>query len=221
MKSVKAPHPWDVSTDQAKAIQEKFRHQVIRVDQLGSVKHVAGIDVGFESNGTITRASVVFMSFPELIIEEQVLSCSPTTFPYVPGLLSFREIPAVLKAFSNLSSFPDLLFCDGQGIAHPRRFGLASHLGLICDTPSIGVAKSRLIGEHEKVGQVRGDWQPLIDLDERVGSVLRTRTGVKPLYVSPGYRVSIETANYMVLECTRKYRLPEPIRHADRLASKK
>jgi len=221
MKSIQAPHPWNVSPEQAKEIQELFRYQIVREDKIGKVRYVAGIDLGFEAQGSTTRAVIVIMSVPELIIEEEILSSFPTSFPYVPGLLSFREIPAILKAFSKLTICPDLLFCDGQGIAHPRRFGLASHLGLICNVPSIGVAKSRLIGMHDQVGQSRGDWQPLKDDDEIIGSVLRTRTGVKPLYISPGHRISVETSNNLVLGCTTEYRLPEPIRRAHYLASKK
>jgi deoxyribonuclease V len=140
-------------------------------------------------------------------------------FPYVPGYLSFREIPVVLAALARLRQQPDLILCDGQGIAHPRRVGIASHLGVLTGTPTIGVAKSRLIGEHEEPRAVRGVWSALRDGEELIGAVLRTRVGTKPLYVSIGHRVSLETAIEFVLACTTRYRLPETTRAAHRLAS--
>jgi deoxyribonuclease V len=142
-----------------------------------------------------------------------------TRFPYVPGYLSFREAPAALAAMRRLRRDPDLIVCDGQGFAHPRRFGLACHLGLLANLPSIGVAKSRLIGEHAVLGSQRGEWVPLVDDGERIGVVLRTRTGVRPVYVSVGHRISLETAIDYVLRCTTRYRLPETTRQAHRLAS--
>ncbi|MCI0577396.1 MAG: deoxyribonuclease V, partial [Chloroflexi bacterium] len=143
----------------------------------------------------------------------------PTTFPYIPGLLSFRETPAVLEALAQLTIRPDLLLCDGQGLAHPRRLGIACHLGLLSDIPSIGVAKSLLVGRHEPLADERGRWQPLRDRGEVVGAVLRTRAGVAPIYVSIGHRISLETALKYVMRCTPKYRLPETTRQAHRLAS--
>jgi len=221
MSFFQAPHPWDVSPEEAIAIQEQLRHQVVREDRLGPLSTIAGIDVGFEEDGTITRAAVVVLSFPEQTVQDSVLVRRPTTFPYVPGLLSFREAPAVLEALSQLDAQPDLLLCDGQGIAHPRRFGIASHLGLICDIPSIGVAKSLLVGKHNPIGEIRGDRQLLIEAGEAIGFVLRTRSWVRPVYVSSGHRISLETAVDFVLRCTLKYRLPEPTRQAHRLASKR
>jgi deoxyribonuclease V len=218
---IQSPHRWDVTPEEGIDIQSQLRHQVILEDQLLLLRTVAGIDVGFESGGTITRAVVVVLSFPELLVQEQVMALRPTTFPYVPGLLSFREVPAVLDAFDKLTILPDLILCDGQGIAHPRRFGIACHLGLIWDIPSIGVAKSRLVGKHAQVGEIRGARQPLIEDEEVIGFVLRTRSGVKPVYVSPGHRVSMETSVDVVLRCTFNFRLPEPIRQAHRLASEK
>ncbi|HTY99332.1 MAG TPA: deoxyribonuclease V, partial [Rhodocyclaceae bacterium] len=142
-----------------------------------------------------------------------------TTFPYVPGLLSFREIPALLAAWERLAIVPDLVLCDAQGFAHPRRFGLACHLGLWLDVPAIGVAKSRLIGTHGPVPEAKGEWTPLLDNDEVIGGVLRTRAGCKPLFVSVGHRVSLESAVAWTLACTTRYRLPETTRQAHRLAS--
>jgi deoxyribonuclease V len=214
-------HPWQVSAQEAIAIQESLRQQVVREDRFDPIRTVAGVDVGFEADGTITRAAVVVLGYPELDLVETAIARCPTTFPYIPGLLSFREAPAVLDALDRLEALPDLLICDGQGIAHPRRLGLASHLGLCTGLPSIGAAKSRLIGRHEPVGEGRGDRQPLWDGDEIIGAVLRTRKNTQPVYVSIGHRISLETAVQLVLACTGAYRLPEPTRQAHRLASLK
>jgi deoxyribonuclease V len=212
-------HAWDVSIGQAIAIQEHLRRQVVCQDRISKLQLVAGVDVGFEAGGTVTRAAVAVLSFPDLERVEAAVAVCPTSFPYVPGLLSFREAPAILEALSGLSSSPDLLVCDGQGIAHPRRLGIASHLGLLTDLPSIGVAKSILIGQHAPLGEQRGAWQPLVDQGEIVGAALRTRSGVKPVYISIGHRLCLETAIELVLRCTGKYRLPEPSRQAHHLAS--
>jgi deoxyribonuclease V len=201
------------------ALQSELRERVVRADRLGEVRHVAGVDVGFEDDERTARAAVVLLSFPGLELEGYAIARLPVRFPYVPGLLSFRESPVVLKAFEQLSSAPDLILYDGQGVAHPRRFGIASHVGLLLDIPTIGVAKSRLIGEHPKVPAASGRWVPLTEADEIIGAVLRTRTGVKPVYVSVGHRVSLETAVRYVLACCTRYRLPETTRWAHRLAS--
>jgi deoxyribonuclease V len=213
--------PWPSTTSQAKVLQETLRHQVIRVDRLDPVQFVAGVDVGFEEKGAVTRAAVVVLSFPELQWVEQAISRQKTCFPYIPGFLSFREIPGVLAALAQLKTTPQLLLCDGQGIAHPRRFGLAAHLGVLVDLPAIGVAKSRFIGTHDPVPEERGAWVPLWDQEARIGAVLRSRTKTKPLYVSIGHRISLETAVTYVMACTPKYRLPETTRWADKLASQK
>ncbi len=212
-------HPWQVTPAEARAIQQRLCRQVETEDRLGPVRRVAGIDVGFENEGKITRAAVVVLEFPSLELLETAIARLPTRFPYVPGLLSFREIPAVLQALEQIKTAPDLLLCDGQGIAHPRRFGIACHLGILTDLPAIGVAKSRLIGTHEEPAPEKGSWAPLMDGEERIGAVLRSRSGVQPLYISPGHRVSLESAIEYVLACTPKYRLPETTRQAHRLAS--
>lgn len=212
-------HPWDVTPAQARAIQLEGRACVIAEDRLGGVARVAGIDVGFEQDGAISRAAVVVLDLSSLRLVESAVARLPTRFPYVPGLLSFREIPAVLEALGRLSASPDLLLCDGQGYAHPRRFGLACHLGVITGLPSIGVAKSRLIGTHGPLPEAKGAWVPLRDGEETIGAVLRTRDRVAPLYVSIGHRVSLPTAIHWVLACTTRYRLPETTRQAHRLAS--
>jgi deoxyribonuclease V len=210
---------WPTRVAEARAIQESLRDKVVARDRLGKISAVAGIDVGFEKHGTVTRAAVVVLDFPGLTPREQAIARLPTRFPYVPGYLSFREAPAVLAAMKKLNARPDLILCDGQGLAHPRRFGLACHLGLLLDIPSIGVAKSRLIGTHGEVPEEKGCWAVLEDDGEVIGAVLRTRAGVNPVYVSVGHRISLATAIDYVLRCTTRYRLPETTRHAHRLAS--
>ncbi|MBD2432261.1 MULTISPECIES: deoxyribonuclease V [Fischerella] len=213
-------HAWTLSVEEAIAIQEQMQTEVITSDQLQQpVQYVAGVDMGFEADGTISRAAVAVLSFPELELQETSLARRPTSFPYIPGFLSFREIPAVLDALEKIKITPDLILCDGQGIAHPRRFGIACHLGIIVDIPTIGVAKSLLVGKHQELPDTRGSWQPLTHKGEIVGAVLRTRVGVKPVYVSSGHRISLPTAIDYVLRCTPKYRLPETTRIADKLAS--
>lgn len=211
-------HRWDLTPAQARALQERLRRRVLRRDRIGTVRHVCGIDVGFEEAGQVTRAAAVLLSYPGLELRGFAIARRRTSFPYVPGLLSFREAPAALAALRRFSPAPDLLLCDGHGVAHPRRCGLASHVGLLCGIPTIGVAKSRLIGEHGELPARRGAQVPLLDHGERIGAVLRTRAGVKPVYVSIGHRVSLETAVSFVLACTPRFRLPETTRWADRLA---
>jgi len=213
----KTEWPGDVAA--ARAIQEALRSQVVREDRLGPVDTVAGIDVGFEDRGRITRAAVVVLAFPGLEPLAQAIGRRPTRFPYVPGYLSFRELPAVLEALERLDGLPDLILCDGQGLAHPRRFGLACHLGVLTDIPCIGVAKSRLIGSHDELPPDKGQWVALRDKGETIGAVLRTRSRVSPVYISIGHRVSLATAIDYTLRCTTRYRLPETTRHAHRLAS--
>jgi deoxyribonuclease V len=212
-------HPWDVSPKEAVKIQHALQEHVSIRDDFGDIKTVAGVDVGFEKNNTITRAAIAVLDFETLEVIETAIAHRPTSFPYVPGLLSFREVPAVLEAMLKLKKEPDLLLCDGQGIAHPRRFGIAAHLGLLLDIPAVGVGKSRLTGKHDNVPAEKGSYVPLTDKDEHIGVVLRTRTNVKPLYISPGHRVSIQTARQLVMKCVTRYRLPETTRWAHKLAS--
>jgi len=210
---------WPVDVGTARAVQEALRDRVIREDTLGPVHTIAGVDVGFEKGGQITRAAVAVLDFPGLDIRDQSISHCPTGFPYIPGYLSFRELPAALRALERLATPPDLLLCDGQGLAHPRRFGLACHIGVLTGLPCIGVAKSRLIGTHEELPANKGQWVPLEDAGEIIGAVVRTRSNVSPVYVSIGHRVSLETAIDYVLRATTRYRLPETTRRAHRLAS--
>lgn len=210
---------WPTTARAAIAVQQALRDRVVRRDALGPVRFVAGLDVGFEQDGAVVRAAVAVLSYPDLRMADQAVARRPADFPYIPGLLSFREVPAMLGALAKLGLEPDLLLCDGQGLAHPRRFGLACHLGVLSGIPSIGVAKSRLIGEHAPLPAKRGAWRPLRDKDEVIGAALCTRDGVAPVYVSIGHRVSLETAIGFVLTCAPRYRLPETTRAAHRLAS--
>ncbi|WP_448563480.1 deoxyribonuclease V [Trichothermofontia sp.] len=219
MTLISATHPWAKTLAEARAIQAELCQRVLRQDQLKPVQYVAGTDVGFEDDYKITKAAVVVLQFPSLeLVESQVIH-SPTVFPYIPGFLSFREVPALLQAFARLTTLPDLILCDGQGIAHPRRFGLACHLGVLLDCPTIGVAKSRLMGTHADVGPTKGNYEWLYDGQEIIGAVLRSRDHVKPIYVSIGHKICLETAISFVWQCLTKYRLPETTRWADRLAS--
>lgn len=213
-------HPWNLAPGAAISLQSELAAQVETTDRLpDAIRSVAGVDVGFEDGGRITRAAVVVLGFPGLKPQDSAVACLPTEFPYVPGLLSFRELPAVLQALRQLTALPDVILCDGQGLAHPRRFGIACHLGVLLDRPTVGVGKTRLIGRHDEPGQNKGDWAPLLDKEAVIGAVLRTRPGVKPLYISGGHRVSLETAISLTLACTPRWRLPETTRAAHRLAS--
>lgn len=212
-------YSWPQTIEEAIAIQEQLRSQVITANQLSTVRYVAGVDVGYDNADAVSRAAVTVLSFPDLQLQQQSVVRSPTAFPYVPGFLSFREVPAVLDALKNISLVPDLILCDGQGLAHPRRFGLACHLGVLTGIATIGVAKTRFIGEHSEVGFDRGSWQPLLDGPETIGAALRTQAGVKPVYVSIGHKVSLTKAIEYVLRCAPKYRLPETTRSADQLTS--
>lgn len=212
-------HDWNLTPEAAIALQQVLRQEVITQDQLGQVRWVAGVDVGFEDSGNTTRAAVAVLNFPDLQLQERAIARRPTQFPYIPGLLSFREVPAVLDALEKLTLTPDILLCDGQGTAHPRRLGIACHVGLLTQLPTIGVAKSLLVGRHGEVPNEKGAWQPLQHKGETIGAVLRTRVGTKPLYISPGHRISLETSIQYVLDCTPKYRLPETTRFAHKLAS--
>jgi len=214
-------HPWNLSPAEARETQQRLHELVETTDRLGKVGSVAGVDVGFDLRKGLTRAAVVVLDFPTLELREQALVTQPTRFPYVPGLLSFREAPAILAALERLEHLPDVLLCDGQGVAHPRRFGIACHLGVLTDLPSIGVAKKRLVGSHDPAPRERGAWVALEHGGETIGAVLRSRANVKPIYVSSGHRISLETAVRLVMSCTTRYRLPETTRRADRLASGK
>jgi deoxyribonuclease V len=213
---------WDGSTTTAREIQKQLAGEVVLMDDFGPLKLIAGVDVGFEDGGQITRAAVVLLDAETLEPLAQTLARVPTSMPYIPGLLSFRELPAVLQALDSLGQTPDLIFSDGHGIAHPRGLGIAAHLGVITGLPTIGVAKKILTGQHDALGEVRGDQVDLHDKNGKViGTVLRSKDKVRPLIISPGNRVSLETAPQLVMRYVTRYRLPEPTRLADRLASRR
>jgi deoxyribonuclease V len=214
---ISAPHSWQVSTAEAKEIQRELREKVSFKADFDDVNTVAGVDVGLE--GDVAKAAVVVLSYPALEPVEQVMADKALTMPYVPGLLAFREAPAILAACEELSTEPDLFIFDGQGIAHPRRMGIASHVGVILDKPSIGCAKSRLYGTHHEPGVEAGSYVHLFDHEEVIGAVVRTRSNVSCVYVSVGHRIDLDTAIKYVLGCCKGYRLPEPIRWAHRAAS--
>jgi deoxyribonuclease V len=182
----------------------------------GPVRLVAGVDVGVRNE--TARAAVVVLTYPELAPVETSVIDAPVVFPYVPGLLAFRECPAVLRAFESLRHEPDLIIVDGQGLAHPRRFGIACHVGVILDRPTIGCAKSRLVGVHDEPGAMAGAWASLRDGGEVIGAAVRSKNGANPLYVSVGHKVDLDTAIRYVLACCRGYRLPETSRQAHRAA---
>ena len=207
-------HAWEVSTAQAREIQVSLAKQVIAEDEVITPRFVAGIDISAPDAQGPARGAVVVLRYPEFDIAEIEIAEGEITFPYVPGLLSFRESPLVLAACEKLHTLPDLVLIDGQGIAHPRRFGLASHVGLFLDLPTIGCAKSLLCGQHQPVGEEAGSRAELFDNGQLVGAALRTKSGVKPIYVSVGHRIGLASALQWVLRCCRGYRLPEPTRLA-------
>jgi len=234
-------HAWRVTPARARAIQQELRNEWEGEDRLPEIRTVAGLDASFVLTGSQAlkkRSSrwnalrdanraigcVVVFRFPEMEEIARASAVLPLHFPYIPGLLSFREIPVLLAALGKLKELPDLLFCDGHGYAHPRRFGLACHLGVLLDRPTIGCAKSLLLGTHSILGQEAGSWVPLTDEKAkggRIGAVVRTRAGVRPIYVSQGHRVSLETAIRLTLEVADGVRIPRPTRTADAFASER
>lgn len=212
-------HSWHVTPEQARKIQNNLRDQVIKTDRFDAIKTVAGVDIGLKND--IALASVIILNYPDLQVIDGVVAESRVSFPYIPGYLSFREIPPLLVAFARLKTEPDLVIVDGQGIAHPRRFGLASHLGLILDKPTIGCAKSRLCGQYIEPDTEKGSYTYLLDKTEVIGAALRTRTNVSVVYVSIGHLISLESARMLTMTCCKGYRLPETTRYAHRAASGK
>jgi deoxyribonuclease V len=201
---------------EARRLQSTLRAGVLVEDRLGPVRHAAGLDAHYGE--AHVWGAAVLMGIPDMAVLESALARRRLSFPYVPGLLSFREAPALLAALQHLATRPDLLLVDGHGVSHPRRFGLACHIGILADVPTIGVAKSRLVGTYEEPGVERGAWSPLVDRGETVGAVVRTRRAVRPVFVSVGHRVCLATAIDLALRCSGRFRLPEPIRAADRLS---
>jgi deoxyribonuclease V len=211
-------HSWRVSPAQASVIQTELAGEVSRIGSIISPHFIAGVDISVNRWNKTGTGAVVVLKFPDLQIVETQVVTDRMEFPYVPGLLSFREAPLILAAFEKIKVTPDLVFVDGQGIAHPRRMGIASHLGLILGIPTIGCAKSRLCGECEMPGIEAGNYTELSDGGEIIGAVLRTKTDVKPLYISIGHLIDLPSAIHWVMACCRGYRLPEPSRLAHQAA---
>ena len=207
-------HDWQVTVAQAEDIQRSLAVQVVRQGAVESPRYIAGVDISGELGEGVARGAVVVLGFPQLAVEEVSVVEQGLYFPYVPGLLSFREVPLILAAWERLTLCPDLVVADAQGIAHPRRLGMASHLGLLLGVPAIGCAKSILCGRHGELGEERGARAELVHRGEVVGAALRTRQGVRPVYVSIGHLIDLEGAVRWVLACCRGYRLPEPTRLA-------
>lgn len=214
------PHAWAVSPRRAIAIQKELSKCVRRSGSLKTFRFIAGVDAAFTPDGGGCLAGVVLWDLDDNAAVEEHVAVRKLRFPYVPGLLTFREGPALLAALRKLSRRPDALMCDGHGLAHPRRFGIACHLGVVAGIPSVGCAKSRLVGIHREPGPRRGARAPLVHEGERVGTVLRTRDNVRPVYASIGHRVDLATAEKLILDSGQGYRLPEPTRLADQLVAR-
>jgi len=211
-------HSWEVSTEEAKRIQLELRSRLdfhFKIDP-SRLQIIAAADISYNRNDDNLFAVVVLLSFPDLDVVGEYTHRCKAHFPYIPGFLSFREIPPLLEIFKNIYTPPDIILCDGQGIAHPRGFGLASHLGLLLDTPTIGCAKSLLVGDYQKLASLKGSTTPLVYQNRKVGMVVRTRQGVKPVYVSIGHKIRLREAIKIVLQCSPKYRIPEPLRVSHR-----
>lgn len=213
-------HSWNVTPEQAVALQKELRHEVVadRPIDIEAIKLVAGVDVSVKDERS--QAAVVVVSFPDFAPVETVLVEAPTPFPYVPGLLSFREGPVLEEAFARLRNVPDVFIFDGMGIAHPRRIGIASHMGLWLNRPSIGCGKTLLVGRYGELPLDKGAHVPLVHRGETIGAAVRTRTGTNPVFISPGHLADIESSVRLVLLCSPKYRLPEPIRLAHKAAGR-
>jgi len=211
---VESLHSWQVSPAQALDMQRKLAAQVSKSSEVTAPRFIAGVDISAGKAQGMATGAVVVLQYPELRLVETKVAQGKLDFPYVPGLLSFRESPLTLAACQKLTIIPDLILVDGQGIAHPRRMGLAYHLGLFLNTPTIGCAKSLLCGTYEAPGEEPGSYAEVVDRGETIGAALRTKLGVKPIFVSIGHKVDLQTAIYWVMKCCRGYRLPEPTRLA-------
>ncbi|MEZ4669112.1 MAG: deoxyribonuclease V [Anaerolineae bacterium] len=211
-------HNWNLNPQEAISLQKAMATEVMsrRPFDILKVRTVAGVDVSVKNN--MSQAAVVVMTFPDLKPIETVLANQPTPFPYIPGLLSFREGPVLVEAFEKLQHIPDVFIFDGMGTIHPRRIGIASHMGLWLQKPTVGCGKTHFIGEHEEPGEQRGAWSELRDKGELIGAVLRTRDAVKPVYISPGHLADLASAVDLIMRCVTKYRLPDPIRMAHHAA---
>ena len=216
---MKPLHSWDLTPKEAVQLQKRLRSRIHTDLRLPDPETIAGVDVGYHRALGLSVATVAVLAYPSLELVESAVATTPTPFPYVPGLLSFRELPPILEALDQLSATPDMILVDGHGRAHPRRFGIACHLGLWLRIPTIGVAKTRLCGEYEEPGLTKGSLASLVDGTELLGVVVRTRTRVRPVFVSAGYGIPVEACVTWTLAATPRYRLPEPIRQAHNLAA--
>jgi deoxyribonuclease V len=219
MANFKQLHEWSLTPREAVELQKKLRERVRITPLRKKIETIAGADISFNKFDPTIYTAVVVLRLPSLEVIEEVGIVSETKFPYVPGLLSFRESPSVLEAWARLKTEPDAVMFDGQGLAHPRRVGIASHVGLLIDRPTLGCAKSVLVGKYEEPGAERGSWTPLVDKGETVGAALRTKTRVQPIYVSPGHLIDVEAAVELTLRCDGGYRQPEPTRRAHLLVN--
>jgi deoxyribonuclease V len=210
-------HRWDLEQSEAEALQVELSRHVVTDDCDDEIRTVAGVDVAYDTASSRLVAAAVVLDATSLAVLDSAAVDDVERFPYVPGLFSFRELPPIMMALQQLTVRPDLIVCDGQGLAHPRRFGLACHLGVLLDVPTIGCGKTRLVGEAETPGERRGSTSPLVDRGDVVGAVLRTQDGIRPVYVSVGHKVSLGTANDWILRLTTSYRLPQTTRLADQL----
>lgn len=213
---IRHAHPWNVTYQEAVHYQKMLKERLILQDRdpADPIGIVAGADISYARKSDRFFAAVILLSYPDMKIIEEATAVETVSFPYIPGLLSFREGPALLKACERLTHTPDIMIFDGQGIAHPRGIGLASHMGLLLDTPAIGCAKSLLVGCHEEMGKEPGSWSPLTHGEHRVGAALRTKKNVKPVFISQGHKIGLKRALDVIMNCCRGYRIPEPTRQA-------
>jgi deoxyribonuclease V len=213
-------HSWNVSFREAIEIQKKFSQLIICHGKPDKINSVAGVDIAYGKNKNLGFCSIVLLSFPDLVIQKIYKTYDKINFPYIPGLLSFREGPLFLKTYQKIKQKPDIIIFDGQGIAHPRKFGIAAHLGLFINVPTIGSAKSKLYGKYEEPSKIKGAMSYIYNEEnKRIGIVLRTRKNVKPIYVSPGHLIGIDETADIIMKCVTQYRIPEPIRIANKAVS--
>lgn len=211
----KLQHDWNLSVSDAYLLQQEWSEKVVKTDILSNINMVAGVDVAYAKNSDRVIAAVVVLDAVSLAVVETAYADEVSSFPYIPGLFSFRELPAIVSAFEKLTIIPDLVVCDGQGLAHPRRFGLACHLGIMFDMPTIGCAKNRLIGTYVDPESSRGSFSSLLSQGDIIGGVLRTQNNTKPVFVSVGHRISLVSALNWIIRLSPNYRLPETTRTAD------
>ncbi len=219
MAQFKTLHSWDVTPEEAIKIQNELRG-LVKVESLKKeIRYIAGADISFDKGSNIVYAGIIILKFPELEEIDRSLVITEVNFPYIPGLLSFRESPALIKAWEKIKVEPDVVVIDGQGIAHPRRFGIASHFGVLVDKPTIGCAKSLLVGKYDEPGEKAGSYSYLYDSGEIIGAVLRTRDNVQPVFVSVGHKITLEESIKIILQNVRGFRIPEPTRQAHNLVN--